>query len=152
MNVKTFSDSEMLSALRDADGFIALAATELGVTYNAINWRLKQKAELAEQLMQIREQARQSRVRAGETVIDNLLTTNHFGAADLVLSRLGRDRGWAPEKQGSNSSVTISFEVNHIIPEAADPSFICSPIIGELESGESQDSQAVDTQEDDSNE
>ena len=52
----------------------------------------------------------------------SLLDSNHFGAAELTLSRLGKDRGWAPEKQGS-ASVAVHFEVVHIVPEALEAEY-----------------------------
>ncbi len=88
--------------------------------------RLKQSPRLQEVLAAARERSREHRVQVAERAIDTLLTQEvpHFGAAELTLSRQGKDRGWAPEKQGSNRNVTISFELQHIIPESADLSNI----------------------------
>jgi hypothetical protein len=97
---------------------IPVAAAKLGVTYQTIALRIRNQPELAERYAQIRELDRCKRVQRAERTIDSLLEANHFGAAELTLSRLGKDRGWGPEKQGS-SNVAISFEVRHIIPEAA---------------------------------
>jgi hypothetical protein len=121
MNLKV-SDSQIIRALKDTGGMIPIAAAKLGVTYQAIALRIRNKSELAERYAQIRELDRCKRVQRAERTIDSLLEANHFGAAELTLSRLGKDRGWALEKQGS-ANVAIRFEVVHIIPEAAEPEY-----------------------------
>ena len=121
MNLKV-SDSQIIRALKATGGMIPLAAAKLGVTYQAIALRIRNQPELAERYAQIRELDRCKRVQRAEHAIDSLLEANHFGAAELTLSRLGKDRGWAPEKQGS-TSVAVHFEVVHIVPEALEPEY-----------------------------
>jgi len=118
MNLKV-SNTQLIRALKQTGGMIPLAAAKLGVTYQAIALRIRNQVELAERYLQIREVDRCKRVQRAEHAINSLLKANHFGAAELVLSRLGKDRGWAPDKRNSNDNVTISFEVQHLIPEAA---------------------------------
>src|SRR5271167_1518255 len=137
MNLKV-SDSQIIRALKATGGMIPVAAAKLGVTYQTIAARIKSQPELAERYVQIRELDRCKRVQRAERAIDSLLEENHFGAAELTLSRLGKDRGWAPDKQGSNSQVAISFEVRHIIPEAATPEYWeAQEVTNQLTAGES---------------
>src|SRR5271157_3294426 len=119
MNLKV-SDSQIIRALKATGGMIPVAAAKLGVTYQTIAARIKSQPELAERYAQIRELDRCKRVQRAERAIDSLLEASHFGAAELTLSRLGKDRGWGPDKQGSNSQVAISFEVQHIIQPGDD--------------------------------
>ena len=102
---------------------IPLAAAKLGVTYQAIALRLRNQPELAERCAQIRELDRCKRVQRAEHAIDSLLEANHFGAAELTLSRLGKDRGWAPPAHQINHSGTVAFQVQHIVPEALEAEY-----------------------------
>lgn len=130
------TDAQIIEALEDTGGMIGLAAVKLGVTYQALNLRLRQQESLRQAYEHVRIVDREQRVQRGEKAIDTLLEANHFGAAELTLSRLGKDRGWGPDKPGSNSNVTISFEVQHIIPEAAELGSV--PITGESDAATNQ--------------
>jgi hypothetical protein len=114
---------------------IPLTAAKLGVTYQTIAARIKSQPQLAERYAQIRELDRCKRAKRAERTIDSLLEENHFGAAELTLSRLGKDRGWAPDKQG-NGNLAVHFEVVHIIPEAAEPGYLT--MLGESDAATNQ--------------
>ena len=116
------SDEQVISAILEVGGYVTFAAEKLGMSPHSVFMRAQRNKAVAEALAAARLENKEKRVQKAEKAIDTLLEgcgqygDPHFGAAELTLSRLGKDRGWGPEKQGVNSSVTVSFEVNHIIP------------------------------------
>jgi hypothetical protein len=140
--------SAIVAAITRNNGFLQLAADELRCTRQALWLRAQHSQAVREAIVTARERAREDRVRAAESCIDRLLAKDHFGAAEFTLSRQGRDRGWAPDKQGSHSQVAISFEVRHIIPEAADITLIgrdLSDVPNQLADGEASEDSDVTT-------
>ena len=106
--------SAIIAAITRNNGFLQLAADELGCTRQALWLRAQRSQAVREAIVTARERTRENRVRAAESCMDRLLTKDHFGAAELTLSRLGKDRGWGPDKQGRNSQVAIQhFHSRH---------------------------------------
>jgi hypothetical protein len=106
MNTKVTND-QCIAALLEAHGQMTLAASNLGITYQALRDRTIKHARVRAALLQ----ARENRVDRAEKVIDNLLDTDHFGAAKFTLRTQGKHRGWADE---GPSPVTVTFTVERI--------------------------------------
>ena len=98
---------QLEKAIIESRGKITFAAAALSVSANAIRKRIKGHARLHRALLE----ARENRVDRAESVIDNLLEMNHFGAAKLTLERQGKDRGWADD---GPRSLSIAFNVERI--------------------------------------
>ena len=106
MNTKV-TNGQCIAALLKAHGQMTLAASNLGITYQALRNRTIKHAGVRAAL----QQARENRVDRAEKVIDDLLDTGHFGAAKFTLRTQGKHRGWADNGPGS---VTVSFSVERI--------------------------------------
>ena len=111
------AESRIVEALEKCGGFIQLAADEIGCSRQMFYDRAKHSQRIRDAITAARERHRESFVKRAETAISNLLEENHYQAAELTLSRLGKDRGWAPDRNAGSANVHISFEVEHLIPD-----------------------------------
>ena len=89
------TNEEVIEALNKSGGFVTYAAKQLGVTYQAINWRIKHNQELQD----IVEAHRQGYLDMGETKLLKALKDNQPWAICFFLKCQGKERGYIERTQ-----------------------------------------------------
>ncbi|ABY33534.1 MAG TPA: Fis family transcriptional regulator [Chloroflexus aurantiacus] len=102
------SRDEVIAALHANRGLIALAARDLGVSRQALYARIKRDPELLACI----EHEREAIVDLAEQKLFEALDKGERWAVMLVLTRLGRHRGWAdaPASGGPEGRVAKALE------------------------------------------
>lgn len=101
-NKKQFTDAQIIQALEDCNGVISNAADKIGMKPSAMQNRLTRSPKLAD----VRKQCKEKIVDSAETGLFAAVKARKPWAIKLVLSRLGRDRGYGNNLQIETSNST----------------------------------------------
>lgn len=91
----SYTDEQIINALRAAQGFISMAADVLGCAQNTIRDRIKTSKAVADALRDINEAA----LDYSESKLLLAIKAGKFEAIKFHLERKGASRGYAPQQQ-----------------------------------------------------
>lgn len=105
------SDNDIMDAIEEFSPDIKKLAKALGVSYQALYWRIK-KSESLSNFIQVE---REKWVDDAETVLRELVSEKNFNAIKLLLESLGKSRGYGVTKgelTTNNTNVNLNTDVS----------------------------------------
>ena len=105
MSYQKVTEEQIINALYDYAGNVSMAASEIGVTTQALYLRRKNSPAIAQAVIDARRQL----VDEAERVIKHHLGKNNLTAAIYTAKTQGRARGWDenPQRNTGSSGVQI---------------------------------------------